>query len=62
MVISVIVGSIRQGRFGERPAKWIFQDLQNRDGVETRLLDLRGCGRSDQITKARQRLCARRRR
>jgi NAD(P)H-dependent FMN reductase len=41
MVISVIVGSIRQGRFGERPAKWIFQQVQKRDGVEARLLDLR---------------------
>ena len=41
MVISVIVGSIRQGRFGERPAKWIFEHVQKRDGVEARLLDLR---------------------
>jgi len=41
MVISVIVGSIRQGRFGEKPAKWIFQQVQKRDGVEARLLDLR---------------------
>ncbi len=24
-VISVIVGSIRQGRFSEKPAQWIFQ-------------------------------------
>jgi NAD(P)H-dependent FMN reductase len=39
--ISVIVGSIRQGRFSEKPAKWIFEHLQNRSGVEARLLDLR---------------------
>jgi NAD(P)H-dependent FMN reductase len=40
-VISVIVGSTRQGRFSEKPAQWIFQQLKKRDGVEPRLLDLR---------------------
>ena len=40
-VISVIVGSTRQGRFSEKPAEWIFQRLKNRGGVEARLLDLR---------------------
>ena len=40
-VISVIVGSTRQGRFSEKPAQWIFQRLKNRGGVDTRLLDLR---------------------
>jgi NAD(P)H-dependent FMN reductase len=40
-VISVIVGSTRQGRFSEKPASWIFQHLNNRDGVDARLLDLR---------------------
>jgi len=40
-VISVIVGSTRQGRFSEKPAKWIFQHLKERDGVDARLLDLR---------------------
>src|ERR1700722_8773107 len=39
--ISVIVGSTRQGRFSEKPAQWIFQQLQKRDGIEARLLDLR---------------------
>src|ERR1700682_2794515 len=39
--ISVIVGSTRQGRFSEKPAQWIFQHLQKRDGIEARLLDLR---------------------
>jgi len=39
--ISVIVGSTRQGRFSEKPAQWILQQLQNRDGIEARLLDLR---------------------
>ena len=40
MKISVIVGSTRQGRFSEKPAQWIFQHLQKRDGIEARLLDL----------------------
>jgi NAD(P)H-dependent FMN reductase len=39
--ISVITGSIRQGRFGEKPAKWIFEHLKKREGIEARLLDLR---------------------
>ena len=40
-VISVIVGSTRQGRFSEKPAQWIFQHLKKRDDIEARLLDLR---------------------
>src|SRR6267154_324104 len=40
-VISVIVGSTREGRFSEKPAKWILQHLKRRKGVDTRLLDLR---------------------
>src|SRR5258707_9548557 len=40
-VISVIVGSTRQGRFSEKPAQWIFQRLKNRGGVGARLLGLR---------------------
>jgi NAD(P)H-dependent FMN reductase len=39
--ISVIVGSTREGRFSEKPAQWILQHLQKREGVEARLLDLR---------------------
>jgi NAD(P)H-dependent FMN reductase len=39
--ISVIVGSTREGRFSEKPAKWIFQQLNKREGVDARLLDLR---------------------
>ena len=42
-VISVIVGSTREGRFSEKPAKWIFQHLKKRDGIDARLLDLRDC-------------------
>ena len=40
-VISVIVGSTRQGRFSEKPAQWIFQQLKNCGSVDARLLDLR---------------------
>src|SRR6266568_3195300 len=40
-IISVIVGSTREGRFSEKPAKWILQHLKKRKGVDARLLDLR---------------------
>src|SRR6476660_6939672 len=40
-VISVIIGSTREGRFSEKPAKWILQHLKNREGVVGQLLDLR---------------------
>jgi NAD(P)H-dependent FMN reductase len=40
-VISVIVGSTRQGRFSEKPAQWILQHLKKRAGIDARLLDLR---------------------
>src|SRR6185312_9570543 len=40
-VISVIVGSTREGRFSEKPASWIFQHLKKREDVDARLLDLR---------------------
>src|SRR6267378_6097435 len=39
--ISVIVGSTREGRFSEKPARWILQHLKKRSGVDARLLDLR---------------------
>ena len=40
-VISVIVGSTREGRFSEKPATWIFGHLKKCESVEARLLDLR---------------------
>jgi NAD(P)H-dependent FMN reductase len=40
-IISVIVGSTREGRFSEKPAQWIFQHLRKRKEIEARLLDLR---------------------
>ena len=41
MTISVIIGSTRQGRFSEKPAQWILQELRKREEVVARLLDLR---------------------
>jgi NAD(P)H-dependent FMN reductase len=40
-VISVIVGSTREGRFSEKPATWILRHLKKREGIDARLLDLR---------------------
>ena len=40
-IISVIVGSTREGRFSEKPAKWILQHLKKRERIDARLLDLR---------------------
>ncbi|WP_065763581.1 NADPH-dependent FMN reductase [Ralstonia solanacearum] len=40
-VISVIIGSVRQGRFGEKPAHWMLDHLKKREGVDARLLDLK---------------------
>jgi NAD(P)H-dependent FMN reductase len=41
MKIQVIIGSTRQGRFGDKPAKWIFGELKKHTEVEGELLDLR---------------------
>ena len=40
-VISVIVGSTREGRFSEKPARWMLRRLQNRAEVDARIADLR---------------------
>jgi NAD(P)H-dependent FMN reductase len=40
-IIPIIVGSTREGRFSEKVAKWVFDELKTRKEVETRLLDLR---------------------
>src|ERR1700748_3207431 len=39
-IISVILGSTRQGRFSEKPAQWILQHLRERQDIEARLLAL----------------------
>ena len=38
--IKVILGSTRQGRFGEKPAQWIFEEAKKKEGVDVELLDL----------------------
>ena len=40
-LVSVIVGSTREGRFSEKPAHWFLRHLKKRAGVDARLLDLR---------------------
>lgn len=39
--IQVIMGSTRQGRFVEQPARWIFDLLKEKEDVEAELIDLR---------------------
>lgn len=39
--IQVILGTTRQNRFSEKPGKWIFEELQKREGIEAELVDLR---------------------
>ncbi len=39
--IQVILGSIRQGRFGDKPAKWIFDLAKKKKGLMSELVDLR---------------------
>ena len=34
MIISVILGSTRQGPISEKPAQWILQHLRKREGIE----------------------------
>jgi NAD(P)H-dependent FMN reductase len=39
--IAVIVGSIRPNRFGDKPAKWIFDHAKLRNDIEVELVDLK---------------------
>ena len=39
-VISIIVGSVRQGRLAISPARWILERQHQHEGVDARLLDL----------------------
>jgi len=34
MTASVIIGSTRQGRFSEKPARWILGELRKREAIE----------------------------
>lgn len=39
--IKVILASVRQGRFGDKPAQWIVDIAKNTEGVSVELLDLK---------------------
>jgi len=39
--IKIILGSTRQGRFGDKPAKWIYDEVKQKPDVIAELLDLR---------------------
>lgn len=39
--IHIIIGSTRQQRFSEKPARWIYEEAKNKEEVEVGLLDLR---------------------
>jgi NAD(P)H-dependent FMN reductase len=39
--IKVIIGSTRPNRFSEKPAYWIYEETQKREGATAELLDLR---------------------
>jgi len=41
MKIKIIIGSTRDGRFGDKPAKWIFDLASKRNEIQTEVLDLR---------------------
>jgi len=41
LFIPVILGTTRQGRASENVAKFVFSQVQKREGVETELIDLR---------------------
>lgn len=40
-VIGVVIGTTRRGRFGERPAKWIFERASTSSEIDFELIDLR---------------------
>ncbi|KKS31674.1 MAG: hypothetical protein UU93_C0015G0013 [Candidatus Amesbacteria bacterium GW2011_GWA2_42_12] len=39
--IKIILASVRDGRFGDKPAKWIFEMAKNFEGFTVELLDLK---------------------
>jgi NAD(P)H-dependent FMN reductase len=41
LFIPVIVGTVRKGRASENVAKFVFGEVQKREGVETELIDIR---------------------
>lgn len=41
LFIPVILGTVRQGRASENVARFVFEQVQQREGVETELIDIR---------------------
>ena len=39
--IKIILGSTRQGRFGDKPASWLYEELKKDESIDVELLDLR---------------------
>ncbi len=39
--VQVIVGTTREGRFGDKPGTWIYNHLKNRTDIEPTLVDLK---------------------
>ncbi len=39
--VSTIIGSTREGRFGDKPGNWVHEHVAKREGVSARLVDLR---------------------
>lgn len=39
--IKIILASVRNGRFGDKPAKWILNHAKKIDGIKVELLDLK---------------------
>ena len=42
--IAVIIGSIREGRFADKPATWIAEIVKQKAGVEVDMIDLKEVG------------------
>jgi len=39
--IAIIIGSTREGRFGDKPANWIYELARQRDDLDFEIVDLR---------------------
>lgn len=39
--IAIIIGTTRQNRFSDKPARWIFEKAKEKEGAEFELIDLR---------------------
>jgi NAD(P)H-dependent FMN reductase len=39
--IAIIIGTTRSTRFGEKPARWIYEIASKRDDLQAEIVDLR---------------------